>query len=132
MKPLFEVTDPYELNALIRVLMQAKFHPDPTFFEVQGSPFVARMCERVVEAYAAAQEDRKLPGDPGRIRATSVDTPPDTVLDTVRLRISECASRGPWREWTTEQRSEFVRLLLSPYTPIDLLVAELVALEPEA
>ena len=39
----------YELNALWAVIMEAKFHDDPDKPEIQGSPFVSNIAERVLE-----------------------------------------------------------------------------------
>ena len=39
----------YELNALWAAIMEAKFHDDPDKPEVQGSPFVSNVAERVLE-----------------------------------------------------------------------------------
>jgi hypothetical protein len=39
----------YELNALWAAIMEAKFHDDPDKPEVQGSPLVSNVAERVLE-----------------------------------------------------------------------------------
>jgi hypothetical protein len=123
----FEVDEPYEVNALLTALLEAKFHPDPKRREVAGSPFVARLCERAVEAFAAAQAAGRLPGNPEQTRAFYQGRPGEPTLAVVRRRLAEVTALPVWAGWSPEQRAEYVRLLLSPFAAPDDLVAELIA-----
>jgi hypothetical protein len=124
---LFEVDDPYEVNALLVALTEAKFHPDPERREVAGSPFVARLCERAVEAYVAAQAAGRLDGNADQTRAFYDGRPPELILTVVRRRLAEVIHQPVWSKWSPGERAEYVRLLLSPFgAPADL-VAELIS-----
>lgn len=43
------VKDKYELHAIHKALMEAKFHPDPIQIAVQGSPMVSVFMNHVVD-----------------------------------------------------------------------------------
>lgn len=123
----FTVTDGAELHALLKTLLAAKFHPDPEVAEVPGSPPVARLCERAVEAVTAWDECHGRVDQAERTRAWFRDARGNTsVLSVVRKRITECARHSVWREWSTEQKAEYVQILLSPYSANEALVQELV------
>jgi hypothetical protein len=55
---VFQVSDYYELLALHRTVMEAKFHPDPQNMDIPGSPLVARLSERIVETLIEMERDR--------------------------------------------------------------------------
>ena len=122
----FVVTDEAELRALIKALIEAKFHPAPECPEVQGSPSVARLCERAVEAIAQCEESKGKSGNADRTRAWFRDVRNNLVLTAVRRQIAEHADSKLWIEWPAEKRAEFVRMLLSPYVADDDLVNELI------
>src|SRR5579884_4222449 len=113
MTVLFEVSDPYEVNALLTALLEAKFHPRPEHPELAGSPLVARLCERAVEAFAAAQAAGRLPDRPERTRAFYRARPPESILAVIRQRLGEVAGAPVWDGWSPTERAEYVRLLLS-------------------
>lgn len=46
------IDDPYELNALPRVLMSPKFTADPLDLDVPASPIVANIANRLVDELA--------------------------------------------------------------------------------
>ncbi len=52
MSALFEVSEKYELLALHRALFEAKRHADPDDTAIVGSPYVAALSLRVVDALA--------------------------------------------------------------------------------
>ncbi len=127
---MFQVTEEAELHALLKALLAAKFHPDPESLEIPGSPLVARLCERAVQAVATWL---KTHGKNDRAERTlawfRIGTADHPVLKIVRKRIEECEhdQGGMWKNWTDEQRLEYVRILLSPYTCDDRMIRELAA-----
>jgi hypothetical protein len=124
---LFVVEDPYELNALLRALFAAKFHAPEDGLELPGSPFLARLCERAVEAFAAVQEAGLLPGSAAQTRAAlGAVAPPEPVIASVRRHLSAVAARGGnWGRWSLDERSDYVRLVFRPYVAEEPLVREL-------
>lgn len=128
MAALFEVDDGSEVNALLKTLLEAKFHPDPQRSELQGSPLVARLCERAVVAYAAAQEAGKIPGGGGGGQKTLdfyLGPTPELVLAVVRTRIAEAAARDWWRGSDRNARQDYIRILLSPFVADESLLDRL-------
>jgi hypothetical protein len=123
-KPLFTVSDGYELHALFLALMEAKFHPEPRSPELQGSPFMARMCERAAEAVTEWMASKGWQDQGERLRSTYLSEPDDVTLTAVRKRLGECKK---WTTWSDDERVLYVRLLLSPYSPGEGVVRQLVA-----
>jgi hypothetical protein len=79
-----------------------------------------------VEALVGSQEANGRTGDAERTRAWFRDIGSSAALLTVRRRIDECSGHGSWREWSRMQREQYVRILVSPYSASDALVAELI------
>jgi hypothetical protein len=123
MNSLFQVSDKAELRALFKALLEAKFHPDPETPEVQGSPLVAAICERVLAAMVAVE---LRDGDPMAASRYAqwrrAEGHPEWVT-VVRSRIAEC---GAWSGWSRLEREHYVLLLLSPLIAERELVADLV------
>jgi hypothetical protein len=67
---LFAVDDPYEVNVLLRALFAAKFHAPEDGLELAGSPILAQLCERAMDAFVAAEEAGFLPGNADHTRAS--------------------------------------------------------------
>lgn len=83
---------------------------------------------RAVNELAAWQESHGQVDRAERTRLWFNDTRANSgVLAVVRKRVEECADRTVWREWSADQKTEYVRVLLSPYAADDGLVNELVA-----
>jgi hypothetical protein len=55
----FAIDNYYELLALHRTIMEAKFSADPNDSCIQGSPFVAAVANRVVEALIEMETHRE-------------------------------------------------------------------------
>lgn len=56
-----QIDDYYELLSLHKVILEAKFHPDPLNLDIAGSPFVARLAERTLAALVDAETKRGKP-----------------------------------------------------------------------
>ena len=92
---LFVVDDPYEMNALLRALFAAKFHAPDDGPELAGSPILARLCERAMDGFTAAQEAGRLPGSVAQTRAVWALPPRAEVVASVRCHLAVvAASRG--------------------------------------
>lgn len=127
MTPLFVVDDAMEVNVLLRALFAAKFSAPADGPELPGSPILARLCERAMEAYAAAQEAGLLPGSAEQTRASHrTAAPGPQVVEAVRGHLSVVAARGGnWGQWSPDERADYVRLVLRPYVADEALVREL-------
>jgi hypothetical protein len=129
---LFVVDDPHELNALLRALFAAKFHAHDDGPELAGSPILARLCERAMAGFVAAQESGRLPGSAEQTRAAWAMPPGAEVVASVRRHLATEASRGNWSRWSPAERAEYVRLVFRPYVAAEPLVQELVGSAPDA
>ncbi len=56
-----QIDDYFELLALHKVILEAKFHPDPLNLDIAGSPFVARLAEKTLVALVDAEAKRGKP-----------------------------------------------------------------------
>jgi hypothetical protein len=124
---LFVVDDPYEVNALLRALFAAKFHAPEDGPELAGSLILARLCERAMEAFVAAQEAGRLPGNAEQTRARFRSLLPGSeVVASVRRHLSAIASSGTnWDRWSPNERADYVRLVFRPYLAEESLVRQL-------
>lgn len=131
MAALFAVDDPYEMSALLRALFAAKFHAHDDGPELAGSPVLARLCERAMVGFAAAQEAGQLPGSAAQTRAAWPKPPGPEVVASVRRHVSTVAAgRGNWGRWSPAERIEYVRLVFRPYAADEELVRELADSSP--
>jgi len=128
---LFAVEDPGEINALFRALFAAKFFAPEDGLELAGSPILARLCERVMDAIVAAQEAELLPGNADRTRASFHSPPPlaNVVASVRRHMAAVAAAGGNWDRWSPDERADYVRLVFRPYVAEESLVQELARAE---
>ena len=117
-----DFTSYYELLALHRALMEAKFHDTPNDPAVAGSPFVADVANRIVEILANwKQSDRPAGHDwpswrhvgPGhREWAVAID------------RAREATN---WITWNEDERRQFAKILLSPFVATSEVLEQFIA-----
>ncbi len=130
MAALFVVDDPYEMNALLRALFAAKFHAHDDGPELAGSRILARLCERAMAGFVAAQEAGRLPGSPAQTRAAWAMPPGSEIVAAVRRHLA--VGGGNWPRWSPAERAEYVRLVFRPYAAPEELVQELAGSAPDA
>lgn len=129
--PLFSVLDSYELNALFRALLEAKFRPEIPDTDLPGSRFVVAMIERVFEA----QRNIALAsGNPTML--ANLDTwqkaeENPLYVAAARERLKECPT-NVWLRWSREERLSFVRQILSPLRAEQPLLEDLLSVMPRA
>jgi hypothetical protein len=58
---LLSITDYYELLALHRIVLEAKFHSDPDDRDIADSPIAAALANQIVEALQNAETLRGKP-----------------------------------------------------------------------
>lgn len=111
----------YRLLALHRALMEAKFCEVPSDLPVSGSPFVAEIAHKVVEALL---EWKKAEGGEGswdewrRIDASRPEW---------RIAVLRAAQGESWVKLDSATKAELSRNLLSPFTFDDALLTQFIA-----
>jgi hypothetical protein len=111
---MFQIDSYYELNALLRAVIEAKFHRDPDDLDVPGSALLADVVNRL--ARAVAEESIKIDGDAARTRWSAwIHTGPER--DEWKSAVVYAASMWPkiWPKWSVEDRRVAARQLLSPF-----------------
>ena len=112
------VKDKYELQAIHKALMEAKFHPSPQQPIVQSSPMVANFMNTVVDELEklnwVTDAEKKFRGiDYKNDWPAWRENPPESIV-----LPSIVASLSTLEELANESESgllEFVKILLSPY-----------------
>lgn len=131
---LFSVTDYYELLALHKIALEAKFHIDPDDRDIADSPIAATLANRIVEALQNAET---LRGKPERAsewaRWRKVDFKGRFWKNTVRF----LRNHDKWSSMSQTERRDLAATLLAPfqiseadYQELEKQVAALSADEP--
>jgi hypothetical protein len=113
MSNVFVVDDLSELLALQRVFREAKFCTEPDDVEVSDSPVVAKLFERLVATLIAQEVERN--GEGARQRWAHW-LAIDESRDEWDAAIRRARSDARWAAFPIDQRNEYVRLLLSPFS----------------
>ncbi|MDY3558588.1 hypothetical protein R5W23_005709 [Gemmata sp. JC673] len=120
------------MNTLLRALFAAKFHAPSDGPELAGSPIMARLCERAMAGFVAAQEAGRLPGSAERTRAAWAMPPTAEIVESVRRHLAATAAGTRWGRWSADERAEYVRLVFRPYVAAEPTVRELAGHAQEA
>jgi hypothetical protein len=109
---LFEIDDAHELRALHRVLLEAKFHDAPDDAAIAGSPIVAALANRVVDALAMIDARAgKADAWGGWRRSATATSRPWAVA------VRRASETGGWIAWARDKKEAYARILLSPFVP---------------
>ena len=113
MTNIFIVDDLGELLALQRVFREAKFCNEPDDVEVSDSPVVARLFERLIATLVDAEVacDGEVAAFRWR-RWLEIDE----SRDEWRASIRRARADARWLTFSGDERDEYVRLLLSPFS----------------
>jgi hypothetical protein len=121
----FAVTDYYELLALHRVVMEAKFSDDPNDRAIQGSPFVAAIANRVLEALIAMDIEKE--GESAGLRWQNWrQVTPDYRQYQITKTILQ--SNTVWKTWDFDDQVKYVKDLVSPLQISDELIETLLGM----
>ncbi len=105
------VHDYYELSALHRALMEAKFVEIANSRDVAGSPYVAGLAHRVLDALIRQDEERKGPQARGSWEEWR-------KLDSSRrewkIGVRRAKEQSDWDELSGDEKSRLGRDLLAP------------------
>ena len=112
-EPLFTITDKYELLALHRSLFEAQFAVDPHSRDVPGSPILASLANRIVDALNQQ--------DPRWTEWRAASNHPDKVA-IVRRRLPE---ESGWSSMSQAEREAHIHNHLAPLIPDDVLLQSL-------
>jgi hypothetical protein len=111
-----DVSDYYELLALLRAVMEAKFGESSNDTEIVASPHLANVANRIVDSLITIEKQR---GDylesKWQVWRRIDSTRREWKLMRKRLRIVE-----QWKTWSIEERGRFLDYLLSPLTLADV------------
>jgi hypothetical protein len=114
----FRVSDPTELHALLRALIEAKLPGLPRDRDLSASPFVAALAER------ACTLQTPEPSVPGWTRDWRPLSPKHEYWQAA---ISRSLLDADWlRNATREQREGYLRLLIVPFQATDEVFTALV------
>jgi hypothetical protein len=119
MTSLFNVSDYYELLALHRAIMEAKFCDGPNDFDVSASPLVANMSRRVVAALV--DQDREKKGDEAE-EQWSIWLRIDPARREWQVSVNRAIAERRWNEWSLVERTTYVKDLLAPFEVDDTLM----------
>ena len=114
MKESFVVTDGLELQALHRALFEAQFAVTPLDRDVPGSPLLANLSNRVVDALTTI--------DPRWENWRSADNHPDRVA----IARTHLAANPRWATMSRHERVAQVHNQLAPLVPSEELVATII------
>jgi hypothetical protein len=107
------IDDPNELVALHRALFEAQFAVDPHDRDVPGSPILAALANRVVDALTQI--------DPRWSEWRDAEKHPDRVAVAAR----HLHANPSWASWSDAERERQVRNHLAPLVASTSLVAAL-------
>ncbi len=116
---VFQVDDYYELLALHRALLEAKFCDEPNDLDVSASPLVATLHRKLLKSLIKIEVDKK---------GLSAQNDWDDWL-TLRadrrewiVGLKRVKNLDIWDEWSNETKKKYVLNLLSPFYVSDELV----------
>lgn len=120
----FSINDYYELMALHRVIMEAKFSTDPSDSAIQGSPYVATIANQAIEVLIEIEVSKE--GESSRLkwqewRKISPDRREYKIVQT------KIKSEALWKTWSFDEQTTYIKDLVSPLQISDEMVSELIS-----
>ena len=113
--PLFSISEPMELLPLWRLVAEAKFQSEPDDRDLWGSPYVHALSAKIADAMLKSYEAQ---GDTASIDAHRhwiESLPNNAVLPAIRSKFKLDASTQWWKEFSQQQRLEYVRGCIAPF-----------------
>jgi hypothetical protein len=118
MTALFQVNDYFKLIALHKALMHAKFARNPIDPIISGSLYIAEIANQIVETLAQMEIER---GYPERAQDWKMRIDPSGEVWQIALsRITNADTI--WVKLNLDEKTQFARLLLSPFEYDDSLL----------
>ena len=101
-----EVNNKVELLAIHRAIYEAKFNPEPYWFpEGQGSPFVARFANQVLDALIEHEEDEE------QVQRWEAWRQADQGRSEYQLLLKQIQDGDWWEAASSEKRKRIYRTL---------------------
>lgn len=120
----FETQDRLELLALVRAIVEAKFHPHVRDKALQGSPVLAAVAKRLLDAHVEAEvRDNPAIASEDDFEAWWLPENQPEWVEAVRERIHRTPS---WSTFDDAMKRRWVADLLSPLFIDDAYVESLV------
>lgn len=124
-EPLFAVADQNELEALWRVIAEAKFHPQPEDTDIWDSPYVHSLSMRVADALLDCARHTSVERAQRHLSwRASLDS--NVVLPVIKMHLKNRAAGAEWRSWTMKEKTEYLRVRAAPFEVSSALATELI------
>lgn len=120
----FTVTEYYEMLALHRMLVEAKFNPSPEDLDIAASPLAGKLMEKLVGVLANAELER---GHPDKKERWESWREIDKSGRFWKSAISYGVARPEWHDWSELEKSQFAENVLRPFLTNSQLVAEYIS-----
>ncbi|HZF51370.1 MAG TPA: hypothetical protein VE093_22085 [Polyangiaceae bacterium] len=103
-----------ELLALLRAIVEAKFHKDPDDFDVPGSAILARIAVRIRDEALAEEVRREGSVAEARWREW-INLGPERREWQEAKDYAAVAWKDAWAKWSADERRVAAKHLLSPF-----------------
>lgn len=120
----FQVENYYELRVAHKMMMAARFCPDPIDLEVPVSPVAAGLHDRIIQKLIAVEVEKR--GESAQqewddwLQISS--TQPEWEVSVERAKVDE-----RWLGWSDMEQRFFTMTLLSPFDVSEDLIAQFVS-----
>ncbi len=117
-KAELKLSDYYDVYALHRALLEAKFTVTPRDADVQGSPYIARVANRVMDTLI--QMERNLGREEyARAWESKRQMNPDLFPDYWNAALRGVKGIRDWLNWSEAQKKDYAAILLGPFVAAD-------------
>lgn len=123
---MFSSSSHAELLALLRAIVEAKFHKDPADLDVPGSTVLASVASRVRDAVIAEEVRREGAVAEARWQQwIRLDATRPEWDGAKTYAVGEWGR--PWARWSEEERRQAAVALLSPFAPEEAALQQFLA-----
>jgi hypothetical protein len=120
----FQIANYYELRVTHKMMMAARFCPDPIDLEVPISPVAAGLHDRIMQQLMAIEIEKE--GEEAKIRwGEWLEMSTDRREWDISVNRAKCDER--WIDWSEMEQRFFTMTLLSPFKVSEGLIAEFVS-----
>jgi hypothetical protein len=120
---IFSIDDYDQLMALHRVMMEAKFTPEPNDRDIQGSPLVAAIADQIVECLTDMDSAKTGAAARSKWQAWRTISPERREYQIIQAKLN---SESAWRKLSAAEQTQYVKDLVSPLLISDQLIRELI------
>lgn len=113
---MFSTQSHAENLALLRAVIEAKFHSQPNDTDVPGSAILARLAERLRDVVVAEEVRREGTTAAKRWQRWAAITPSRPEWSAA-LQFAAESWRDVWNNWSGDERIAAATWLMSPYEP---------------